>query len=157
ARWRNEVADRSVDDAVQEVFVAFLKPGGALECTDDSRPGGFRAFLYGVARNIARRFETKRAGTTIPVDFSAVAGDDPALSQVLDGAWALSIMRAAPENQAENAARHGPEATRRVELLRLRFQMGMPIRDIAVRWAEPAENIHREYAKARIEFREALK
>jgi RNA polymerase sigma-70 factor (ECF subfamily) len=45
---------------------------------------------------------------------------------------------------------------RRVELLRLRFQEGLPIRDIATRWQTDAAVLHHEYARAREEFRAAL-
>jgi RNA polymerase sigma-70 factor (ECF subfamily) len=42
-------------------------------------------------------------------------------------------------------------------LLRLRFHDGLPVRDIAARWdADPAK-LHHEYARAREEFRAALR
>jgi RNA polymerase sigma-70 factor (ECF subfamily) len=44
-----------------------------------------------------------------------------------------------------------------VELLRLRFQEDLPIRGIAARWNEPAAKVHKEYARAREDFREALR
>ena len=53
-------------------------------------------------------------------------------------------------------ARAGPEARRRVELLQLRFHEELPIREIAALWQEDAMMLHREYPKAREEFREAL-
>ena len=37
------------------------REAGALERVDPGRPGGFRAFLYGVARHVAQRFERKDA------------------------------------------------------------------------------------------------
>jgi RNA polymerase sigma-70 factor (ECF subfamily) len=43
-----------------------------------------------------------------------------------------------------------------VELLRLRFQEGLPIREIARRWQIEAAVVHHEYAKARQEFKAAL-
>jgi hypothetical protein len=43
-----------------------------------------------------------------------------------------------------------------VELLRLRFQDGLPIREIARRWGADAAALHHEYAKARQEFQAAL-
>jgi hypothetical protein len=46
---------------------------------------------------------------------------------------------------------------RRVELLRLRFQDGLPIRSIASRWGEDPAKVHHEYATARAEFRAALR
>jgi RNA polymerase sigma-70 factor (ECF subfamily) len=47
-------------------------------------------------------------------------------------------------------------ALRRVELLRLRFHEGLPIREIARRWRDDPATLHREYARAREEFKEAL-
>ena len=65
-------------------------------------------------------------------------------------------MRDAAVRMAELAADAGTEAHRRVELLRLRFQEGLPIRDIAERWKVDAELLHRQYARARADFRVAL-
>ena len=45
----------------------------------------------------------------------------------------------------------------RVELLRLRFHEGLPIREIARRWGTAAEVLHHEYARARQEFEAALR
>ena len=41
-------------------------------------------------------------------------------------------------------------------ILRLRFEQGLPIREIAALWKVDAAKLHHEYAKARNEFREAL-
>jgi hypothetical protein len=46
---------------------------------------------------------------------------------------------------------------RRFELLQLRFQQGLPIRDIARQWNEEQVKMHHEYATAREEFRAALR
>ena len=54
------------------------------------------------------------------------------------------------------AARNGPEAVRRVELLRLRFEENLPIREIAARWAADPATLHHAYALARQEFKAAL-
>ena len=43
-----------------------------------------------------------------------------------------------------------------VELLRLRFRQGKPIREIAQLWNVEAAKLHRAYARARKEFRRAL-
>jgi RNA polymerase sigma-70 factor (ECF subfamily) len=76
---------------------------------------------------------------------------------VFDRAWAKAIMREAAEHQAAFAAVAGADAMRRLELLRLRFQEDLPIREIAERWHTDAALLHRDYAKARDEFRTALK
>jgi hypothetical protein len=43
-----------------------------------------------------------------------------------------------------------------VELLRLRFEEGLPIRTIAAQWGIDAVAVHHAYALARKEFRAAL-
>jgi RNA polymerase sigma-70 factor (ECF subfamily) len=65
-------------------------------------------------------------------------------------------MAEAARLQRERAAQRGPEALRRVELLRLRFEENLPIRTIAVRWGVDPTAVHHAYALARKEFRAAL-
>jgi RNA polymerase sigma-70 factor (ECF subfamily) len=161
ARWRGTVMIHDLDDAIQDVFVECLRQGGMLERADPARPGGFRAFLYGLVRNIALRVEQDRGrrraheimGSMEPPD-AAVA--EESLSRLFDRAWARSIMQEAAARQAQRAAREGEAALRRVELLRIRFQEDLPIRSIAQRWAVDAGVLHHEYARARKEFKAAL-
>jgi hypothetical protein len=65
-------------------------------------------------------------------------------------------MAEAARLQRRRAAEGGDEALRRVELLRLRFEEGLPIRAIAERWGADAARLHHAYALARQEFRAAL-
>lgn len=157
-RWRGTSRATDVDDAVQEVFLDFMKPRGALDRAEE-RPGGFRAFLYGVARTVALRFESRgeRAEPVPPGDLDQRPGGEDGLSTIFDREWALSIMRAAGRRQEEVARAAGPDALRRVELLGLRFQDGLPIREIAGRWGVDAAWLHHQYATAREEFRRALR
>jgi DNA-directed RNA polymerase specialized sigma24 family protein len=153
ARWRTSPLRAAVDDAVQEAFVECLKPGGVLNKAAASPPDGFRPYLFGVLRNIARRVEEARGLLPEVPDDHPDDGTGP--SKAFEKAWARSLLREAARVQAEMAA--GDErATRRVELLRLRFQDVLPIRDIAGRWGEDAAKLHHEYATARDEFRVAL-
>ena len=159
ARWRQSPLLSDVEDATQEVFLTCLRPGGALDKVDPERGNGFRPFLYGVARNIARRVETKRARrgakeAAFTCDADQFEAGDPGISTLFDRAWAGSIMREAAERQHANAT--SAEARRRVELLRMRFQNGLPIRKIARLWAVEPATLHREYPKARSEFLTAL-
>ncbi|RJP35764.1 MAG: sigma-70 family RNA polymerase sigma factor [Phycisphaerales bacterium] len=160
ARWRGRWMDAELDDAVQEVFVEVYRKGGVLERVDPARPGGFRAFLYGVLRHVALRAETQRArrrdrAPDEALDHPATPAEDQ-LSRVFDRAWARSVVREAAERMAQRAADADAEAVRRVELLRLRFHEGLPIRDIAARWNRDAVLVHRDYARARKEFKRAL-
>jgi RNA polymerase sigma factor (sigma-70 family) len=162
ARWRGPALSGEVDDAAQEVFVDCFRDDGALARADRSRDGGFRAFLFGVTRNIALRCERARAQRRVgPSDSSfdpdTVAASDESLSDVFDRAWAKSLLRQAGARQKEVASVDGDAALKRVELLRLRFEECLPIREIAVRWRVDASHLHREYARAREEFRESLR
>jgi RNA polymerase sigma factor (sigma-70 family) len=161
ARWRNTRFAADVDDAVQEVFLDFLKPAGALQRVDPAREGGFRAFLYGVTRIAAKRVEGRHSRPGVgprgsEEDLEAVAADETGPSGAFDRAWAEEILRAAGRRQEEQAHKGGPEAEQRVELLRLRFHEGLPIRAIAERWGADAASVHHEYARARAEFEAAL-
>ena len=161
ARWRATNWRGEIDDAVQEVFVECFREGGALERADTDRAGGFRPFFYGVARNVALRIETRRARQRerqppSGVDLEAVAESEEGLSRVFDRAWAKAILREAGERQEQKARHIGEEATKRVELLRLRFQKGWPIREIARQWNADPKVLHHEYARARQEFKAAL-
>jgi RNA polymerase sigma-70 factor (ECF subfamily) len=153
ARWRG--ARHDADDAAQDVFVECFRAGGLLEKVDPDRDGGFRAFLLGAVRNVARRHETrKRLDAQLPADLPA---DDTGPAEAFDRAWARSLLKEAGRVQEERAKATGPAAVRRVQLLRLRFGDGLPIRDIAARWAIDAAKLHHEYAAARDEFRSALR
>lgn len=159
-RWRGGPFVDDLEDAVQEVFVECFKAGGVLESADADRPGGFRAFLYGVIRNIAFRFE-KRRYRRREVQASEAIGRvedrEESLSRVFDQAWARMVLKEAASLQAAGAEGEGGEPARRVELLRLRFEEGLPIRDIASRWQEDPARVHRQYRLARSEFRDALR
>ena len=65
-------------------------------------------------------------------------------------------MLAAANLQETRAKILGAEALRRVELLRLRFRENLPIRTIAERLGLDAVFVHREYTRARDEFKQAL-
>ena len=55
ARWGGSPLAQELDDVIQEVFVEAYRDGGVLERADQQAPGGFRAFFYGVIRNVALR------------------------------------------------------------------------------------------------------
>lgn len=161
ARWRVSSLAQNVDDAVQEVFLSCFAAGGALARADSTLPGGFRAFLFGIVRNVARKIEKREARRRAePLDSwlaaNGVVADDASPSRLFDRAWAAAIVREAAEVQRRAAETQGADALRRVEILRLRFREDLPIREIAARWNEDAARLHHEYARARREFQEAL-
>ena len=160
ARWRDSPLRAEIDDAVQDVFLECFKIHGALERAREGTPSGFRGYLYGVVLNVARRVEetrrTRRNRHQTGVDVGGIEAAEPSLSGAFDRAWASALIREAAELQAELAAASGPEAVRRVELLRLRFGACEPIREIAKRWGADPARVHTEYAQARVEFKRAL-
>jgi len=114
----------------------------------------FRAFLYGVVRNVARRFESRLKLPAGPLP--EIAANEASLSRLFERSWAQTIMTEAAQLQQQRASERGPEAVQRVELLRLRFEENLPIRTIAVRWGVPAAGLHHAYALARQEFKAIL-
>jgi len=155
ARWRGSPLLAEIDDATQEVFLACFREDGALSRVNEEGPGRFRTYLFGVTRNIARRVEEKaQQRREQSLDSDQVAGD-PSLSDAFDRAWARQLVHRAARLHRSRAV--DERAQKRVELLELRFGEGLPIREIAARWEADAAVLHREYAKARQEFQDALR
>jgi len=162
ARWRHTPLFPEIDDAAQDVFVECFRENGPLRRVDSQLPGGFRAYLYGVVRNVARRAEKARGRNRerppgSGLDLGMVEGREDPLSEVFDRAWARTLLRQATEVHARRAREAGGRAERRLELLRLRFLEDKPIREIAVEWDEDPGRVHYEYARARDEFKDALR
>lgn len=161
ARWRNTPLLGEIDDAVQELFVDCLRPQGALERFERGKGPGFRAFLYGVVRNVARRIEQKRRRSKEKpidggLDANRVPADDESLGAAFDRSWARALLREAGRRQQEIAGEKGEAALERVRLLKLRFEEGLPIREIARRWDTDAARLHHVYATARKDFLRCL-
>lgn len=158
ARWGPRRG--AVEDAVQDVFWDCLREDGALGRTQPSTSRSFRAFLYGVTRKVAARHEERQRRERARIDSSTpthgLLAREEALSRAFDRAWAHALLDAAAQRMAAEAAAQGEEAERRVAILRLRFADGLPIREIARRWETSSARLHREYARARLEFRHAL-
>jgi RNA polymerase sigma-70 factor (ECF subfamily) len=161
ARWRYTSLLAEMDDAVQEVFLDCFRDEGALTRVESDRPGGFRAFLFGVIRNVARQAERRHRRRERQPDsrlsLEALDAREEPLSRVFDREWTLAMLRQAAELMAERAGSQGEAARKRVELLRLRFIEDLPIREIAERWGEEPNRIHYHYARAREEFKAALR
>ncbi|MCA8976638.1 MAG: sigma-70 family RNA polymerase sigma factor [Planctomycetes bacterium] len=161
ARWRGRHHLADVDDASQEVFVECLRPEGVLQRADPGR-GDFRGLLYGVARNVACRFE-KRAlerGRLRPEDsawLEQVAADDAGQATMFDRSWARAMVFQAKKRHRELAGADGEAGQRRLDLLERRFGGDEMIRDIAASWGVPAQEVHNAYRKARTEFYRCLR
>jgi RNA polymerase sigma factor (sigma-70 family) len=161
SRWRGRPHLADLEDAIQDVVVKCLEPGGPLERADPGRPNGFKAFLKGVIFNVARQYEDRRARENgrlagAPSDLEQVPDDEASQSHHFDRNWARALMREAAERQAERASEAGPEAIRRVELLRLLFHEGLKIGEVATCWGIDVKVLYREHTTAKQEFKAAL-
>lgn len=162
-RWTGGVRANDVDDAVQEVFLECFRPGGVLARADRQETRSFRALLLGVTRIVALRHERaggkarERQQAVTPEQLGALPADDPSLTAAFDKAWALSLMRDARQ-RLEAQAQSGDEAAcQRVEILRLRFEEALPVREIAKQLQADATLVHRAYARARSDFLRCLR
>lgn len=154
-RWRDAPLRDAIDDAVQDVFVECFKPNGALVGADQ-QAGEFRALLYAIVRNVARRHEERAVhpGSTASVHLDDLPDRSEALSRYFDRTWAEAIVRDAVLRHARAARQGDAETRQRYRILRLRHQDGLPIREIAVRLSAPdVDAVHNAYRRARREFR----
>src|SRR5262249_23659168 len=101
ARWRGSDLRPDLDDAVQEGFVECFRQGGALAAAGAGRVPSFRAFLYGVVRNVARRFESRRVRAVGPLPEIPAKEED--LSRLFERSWAQAIMTEAAQLQRRQA------------------------------------------------------
>jgi hypothetical protein len=161
ARWRDRAWRSETEDALQEVFIECFRAGGVLERTGNAAIQSFRAYFQGVVHNVARRLEegARRRHEAIhgaAVDLVSPHEDEATHSKVLDRAWARALLREALQLQRSLAGDRGEREVARLELLRLRFEQDLPIRDIAAQWGQEPALVHREYLAARRDFRSAL-
>lgn len=154
ARWRDSVLTTNLEDAFQDVFVECFRPAGVLDHVGPEKTSSFRGYLFGVVRNIARRYESKTHAQDLPFDLPA---NDTSASATFDREYASALMREDSLAQTLNAEKLGPPALKRVELLSLRFGDSLPIREIARTWQVDPAWLHHQYAIARQEFRDALR
>jgi len=143
-RWRHSPLRSLVDDAVQEVFIECLRPGGALDHLDTAQAAhGLRAYLRGVVGNVAHRIERREARSFNRQRRLAIGVERPArpdAGEVLDLAQthdqiahALDLVDGEDDPRAEHPLR---------DFLRLHFEEGLPVRAIAKRWHDSPEHVH---------------
>ena len=77
-------------------------------------------------------------------------------SRILDHAWARTLLNLAGARHRREAENKGERALRRIDILRMRFEDGLPIREIARIWNTDPARLHEEYRIARKEFRNCL-
>lgn len=160
ARWRLRPDEDRVFDATQDTLVECFKAEGALSRVDPVRPGGFRAYLYGIARNVAlmaERRSARRREVSAGEGLDVEAGDrnEATLSLVFDRAFVRGIVREARERMARRSIR-SPAAEARYRVLALQFEHDQPPREIAARLALPVERVYELLKEARREYRDCL-
>ena len=168
-RWLGNRQKQFVDEGVQEVLLLCIRPDGPLSRADPTAPAGFRGFLKGIARNIARKIEDREKRACHQPDEETLivelVGNESSAADQFERSWALMIMQEARKRIVEQAC--DASAKQRVELLRLRFEEGHPIREIAVLlnpdcksdalvFESECKKWHREFQKAKTEFWRAL-
>ncbi len=156
-RWRGTRLVEEIDDATQDVFVECFRPDGPLTHADAAK-GDFRGYLFGVVRNVALRAEAqarrRQPQEARPSQVDAADGD-PSVSQLFDREWARTLMREAGQRMLERST--DDKSRLRVELLRLRFGRDLTMPEIATRLDMDLAALHRQYARAREEFRSCLR
>lgn len=157
-RWSDPSRRARVDDAVQEAFLVCFRDDGALSTAEQGRGPGFRAYLRGVARNVARTFERRVQASRVrrgdaPADVEGLTGDDPEAATLFDREYARSLLRTAGKRMRTDTNRQTEAHRRRAELLTLRFEQGLTIKDIAERWQVDNKWLHHQYEQAQKEFR----
>jgi RNA polymerase sigma-70 factor (ECF subfamily) len=162
ARWAGRLSPEELEDAVQDAFLALLREEGVLEKLRPGRREAFRPLLYAVVRNMALRMEHARARKLDRAGSQSFQAEDtPAseasLSRAFDRAWADSILRQAVDLQEELSRSQGEGALKRFELLRLLFDQERSIPEIAAEWGVASDSLHKELARAKREFKEALR
>jgi DNA-directed RNA polymerase specialized sigma24 family protein len=116
ARWRLSPEHEQVSEGVQDAMLQLFKPGGALQNARESSEGGFRAYLYGLVRNVAlmiersaRRRSDRRDQSGLDLD--QIEQDEATLSQAFDRSWARMIAQRARLRMADNVRRENPRST----------------------------------------------
>lgn len=155
ARWRLPLEHELVLDATQEVILECLKVGGALSRVDAERSSGFRAFLYGVARNVGLRAEEKRRRNEMaPMSPAIDPADENRLSAIFDGAFAEVLVSEALALMCER--REEGSGAQQARLLDLNYVQGLPARDIAAKLELDVTRVYKLLHAARRDFRQAL-
>jgi RNA polymerase sigma factor (sigma-70 family) len=160
ARWRLPLDHEDVGDASQEVLLQCFRQNGALQAADPGYASGFRAFLYGVTRNVAamteRKWSRRRESQAAHSGVFERVDDEASLSQVFDRGWAEVVVREARALLQRRALIRGGSAALRARALELRYQGGLPPREIAPRLELEAKQVYRLLEDGQLEFQEAL-
>lgn len=159
ARWHLPLGHERVQDACQEVFVQCFRDEGVLSKADPSFAGGFRAFLYGVARRIGANMDRAKGRSRERESDSALLGETApsaaAPSRSFDRAWARLVAREAGQLARSRAAGH-PARLAGLDALYLQFFEGLAPREIAARRGVAVAAVYESLRLAKRDFRAAF-
>jgi len=160
ARWRKPIDHDEVVDGAQEVLLQLFRESGALARVDPARAGGFRPYLYGIARNVALTLERKAASrksvsASGELDPDTIEAHEATLSHIFDQAWMGMVVDEA-RSLLEARAADGGAAGRRLVCLRLRYEEEIQPQEIAERLGLKVQAVYDLLKQARQEFRSAL-
>jgi len=146
ARWGGTLLGARIADAVQDVV------GG---CFDGATPdGGTRRHVLEVTRSVAEQVEARGAGDVAEPEARPV--DPESLDWVFHRTWARATMRETADRMRDGVPAEDEAARDRLELLRLRFEVGRPVSEVAREWGRDAAELERELEEARRTFGERL-
>jgi RNA polymerase sigma factor (sigma-70 family) len=155
ARWRLPLNHEQVLDATQEAILECLKENGALSRVDRECNSGFRAFLYGVARNVSLRVEQRRkrrALASLTPDLESV--DECHLSTVFDSAFVQVLVAEALDLLHQQWT--SEDGALKCQLLEMNYVDGLPARAIAEAICLDVTRVYKLLHAARRDFRDAL-
>lgn len=144
-----------VADSAQEVFLKCLEPHGVLERANRDR-GRFRAYLYGVVRNVARRALRERRNGVAEMPSEVLDEQTASPAEVFDREWAAAIGREALELLVERS-RGNPRRALQIHVLWMRNVDELPARDIGSRLGIPdVKDVYQLIQTGRRQFERAL-
>lgn len=161
SRWRLPRGHERVADGAQEVFLQLFKPNGALKSVDPTRPGGFRAYLYGVTTKVALERDRvaarqRRERRDSRMELDQLGGTWASQSQAFDQAWARLVFQEAYEKMVAQFD-GDPTALRNLQVLQLRYDEALPPREIATRLAiDDVRVVYQVLDTSKARFRRAL-
>lgn len=104
---------------------------------------------------MARSFHRREAAAP---ELDQVPADADGLSTAFDRAWAQAVLQQAAHEHRAAAQLAGDDAVQRQEILRLRHDESLPVREIAARiGVDDVDSVHNDYRRARREFSRHLK
>lgn len=156
-RWKASPLVQDVDDAIQDVFMECFRERGVLQRADPERGSGFRAFLLGATRNVARRFERQAHGKSAHRQpetdvLNAIESEEDRLIRNFERDWAQAIMKEAAAHHERLAMETGGNLALRWQALRCQFERGLDVQAIASELGGNPATVHKWIQRGRQDF-----